>query len=82
MTKKSNITLEDFRPIEWVEVPYYSSGVRAGIPERPGDEAYETISIPKEFAATINYFLMINLDMKMSEGIALISRWKKVDFGG
>ncbi|MCQ2340582.1 MAG: hypothetical protein MJZ79_07405 [Paludibacteraceae bacterium] len=55
MTKKSNITLEDFRPIEWVEVPYYSSGVRAGIPERPGDEAYETISIPKELITVGSY---------------------------
>lgn len=59
MTKKSNTTVEDFRPIEWVEVPYYSSGVRAGIPERPGDEAYETISIPKEFAAIINFVIPV-----------------------
>lgn len=44
-------TLEDLQPVtEWVEVPYFRNGVRAGLPNDNGDYDYEQISVPKAMA--------------------------------
>ena len=40
-------------PDEWVDVPYYPNGVRAGVPMDAGDDNHETIAVPRAFAADI-----------------------------
>lgn len=65
-------------PIDWVEVPYYPNGVRAGVPTDTGDLCEETIRIPRAFAEACSYVVPVRgqsmRDFDLREGDELIVR--------
>ena len=66
-------------PDEWVEVPYYPNGVRAGVPMDAGDDNHETIAVPRAFAADISFVVPVRgqsmRDFDLREGDQLLVRY-------
>lgn len=70
--------ITSLQPIDWVEVPYYANGVRAGVPTDIGDLCEDTISIPRAFANACSYVVPVQgqsmRDFDLREGDELIVR--------
>lgn len=62
--------------MDWVQVPYFACGVRAGLPVCPGDDTYETIAIPRQFAYEAAFVIPVHgqsmRDFDFREGDELI----------
>lgn len=78
MSHKIVTDLSEEKTIEWVEVPYYPSGVRAGKPTEVWNDDVETILIPKIFATDPCYVVTVHgqsmRDYNLHEGDELIVR--------
>lgn len=65
-----------YMSVDWVEVPYYPNGVRAGMPTDTGDDTHETIAIPRQFAADISFVVPVKgqsmRDFDLKEGDQLL----------
>lgn len=61
--------------VDWVEVPYFPCGVRAGLPDR-ADDTCQTITIPREFAREAAFVVLVRgesmRDFDFHEGDELI----------
>lgn len=68
-------------PIEWVEVPYYANGVRAGWPDSPGDLEQEMVLVPKRFVTEASFVLPVKgqsmRDFDLHEGDELVVEYRE-----
>ena len=74
------------KPAEWAEVPFFSCGVRAGLPEVPGDYDGGTCLIPKELAEIGTFVISVRgqsmRDFDLKEGDHLIVRQQDIAENG
>ena len=54
------ITNYKLQIVDWVRVPYFLCGVRAGLPALPGDDTYETIAIPRQYACEAAFVIPVH----------------------
>lgn len=79
------IGLELVTDVEWAEIPFYSCGVQAGLPNEPGDFAGETVTVPREWADcgyVVNVHGESMLDYDFREGDRLLVRSQKTAESG
>lgn len=70
------IGLELVTDVEWAEIPFYSCGVQAGLPNEAGDYAGETVTVPQEFLRECDYAVAVRgesmRDYDLKEGDKLL----------
>lgn len=59
MNEEEIINPADIQFIDYVELPYYPNGIRAGLPSECGDLVEETIAVPSMLAAHANFVLPV-----------------------
>lgn len=68
-------TAQDLEPVEWVELPYFPNGVRAGWPESSDDQGVEMMLVPKQIAQDASFMVPVRgqsmRDFDLHEGDVL-----------
>lgn len=63
-------------PVEWVELPYFANGVRAGWPENVSDQEMEMVLVPKHLAKDASFVVPVRgqsmRDFDLHEGDKLL----------